>query len=166
MGDVPADALKAQFGPEVARWQRWAQGLDDSTVRPCQANRSETAAYYFDDPLTSWEQLTHLLDEAARTLAAQLHTAALQAQEVGLVWQTADGQRQQRRQLLCQPVAAADTLGEALKQLGQPSESSANSSSALPPGIQPAASSRPLSLKRPTLYQSDVFSAAYDATLA
>lgn len=120
LGDLarlPPAALQAQFGREIARWQQWAQGQDDSPVQPRQAERTETAAYQFDDPLTSLEQLTHLLGQIAQELAARLQLAELQAGKLCLAWETETGPRQQRELTFRRPANTAACLTDTLIEL-------------------------------------------------
>ena len=120
LGDLarlPPAALRAQFGEEIARWQQWARGQDDSPVQQRQAERTETAAYQFDDPLTSLEQLTRLLGQIAQELAARLQTADLQAQKLCLAWETETDPRQQRELTLRRPANTTERLADTLIEL-------------------------------------------------
>lgn len=116
LASLPPLALRVQFGQEIARWQQWALGQDDTPVQPHQAERTETVAYQFDDPLTTWEPLSHLLTQATQELAARLQVGALQARKLTLAWETEAG-LQRQEQTLRQPTAAADHLADTLTQL-------------------------------------------------
>ena len=123
LGDLaalPPTAVQTQFGREVARWQRWARGQDETPVRPVPAERVETITYRFDDPLTSLVDIDHLMQQAAETLAARLQTAALQTGSISLAWHTERDQQRQQSQRLHQPTAAANRLTLALTHLFDP----------------------------------------------
>jgi DNA polymerase IV len=123
LGDLaalPPTAVQTQFGREVARWQRWARGQDETPVQPVPAERVETITYHFDDPLTSLVDIDHLMQQAAEALAARLQTAALQTGVVSLAWQTERNQRRQQTQIRHQPTAAANRLELALTHLFDP----------------------------------------------
>jgi nucleotidyltransferase/DNA polymerase involved in DNA repair len=123
LGDLaalPPTAVQTQFGREVARWQRWARGQDETPVRPAPAERVETITYRFDDPLTSLVDIDHLIQQVAQALAARLQTAALQTGCVSLAWQTERDQQQHQTQRLHQPTAAANRLTLALTHLFDP----------------------------------------------
>lgn len=117
LAGLPPLALKAQFGQEVACWQQWARGQDDTPVQPRRAERTEIVAYQFDDPLTSLEPLFHLLDQTAQELAARLQASTLQARKLTLAWETETGLQQSEEQTFRQPTAAADHLADTLNQL-------------------------------------------------
>jgi DNA polymerase IV len=123
LGDLaalPPTAVQTQFGREVARWQRWARGQDETPVRPTPAERIETITYRFDDPLTSLVDIDQLMQQAAQALAARLQAAALQTGCVSLAWQTERDQQRQQSQRLHQPTAAANRLTLALTHLFDP----------------------------------------------
>lgn len=117
LAGLPPSALKAQFGQEIARWQQSALGQDDTPVQPRQAERTETVAYQFDDPLISLESLFYLLNQAAQELAARLQASTLQARKLTLAWETETGLQQSEEQTFRQPTAAADHLTDTLNQL-------------------------------------------------
>lgn len=117
LASLPSLALKAQFGREIARWQQWAQGQDDTPIQPRQAERNETVTYQFDDPLTSLEPLFHLLTQAAQELAARLQADTLQARKLTLSWETDIGIQQRQEQTLRQLTASADHLADTLTRL-------------------------------------------------
>jgi DNA polymerase IV len=123
LGDLAAlapAAVQTQFGREVARWQRWARGQDETPVRQAPAERAEMVTYRFDDPLTSLVNIDHLIQQAAQTLAARLQAGALHTRSISLAWQTERDQQRQQTQRLHQPTAAANRLSLALTHLFDP----------------------------------------------
>jgi DNA polymerase IV len=123
LGDLAAlspTAVQSRFGREVARWQRWARGQDETPVRPPPAERVETITYRFDDPLTSLVDIDTLIQQAAQALAARLQAGVLHTGSVSLAWQTERDQQRQQSQRLHQPTAAANRLTLALTHLFEP----------------------------------------------
>ncbi|MCA9972735.1 MAG: hypothetical protein KC425_21095, partial [Anaerolineales bacterium] len=119
LGDLaalPPAAVRTQFGAEMARLQRWAQGRDETPIQPLRPEQAETIAYCFDEPLTTREPLDRLLDEAARALAARLQAAARQAGRLSLLLETESGAHT-LRQTFRQPTWTAGHLAETLRQL-------------------------------------------------
>ena len=114
---LPPSALREQFGSDIDRLHRLAQGQAGDPVQPRPSERCEIAQRDFDHPVDNALLLTNVLSHMAEELARRLHTAAWQGQCLHLTLETEDGRHWQQSLPLRQPTADAGRLLGALKEL-------------------------------------------------
>jgi DNA polymerase IV len=114
---LPAGAVLAQFGRGGQQLHRLARGQDDRQVRPRVTRPAEQVVHHLDDSIGDRPLLEPIIQELATSLAHGLQERVMGARTLWLALHLEDQTRRERRRLLREPLANAETLGRALSAL-------------------------------------------------
>jgi DNA polymerase IV len=114
---LPASAVLTQFGRGGQQLHRLARGQDSRPVRPRVTRPAEQVAHHLDDPIGDRSLLEPIIQGLAASLAQGLQERVMGARTLWLTLHLEDRSRRERRRLLREPLANAETLGRALGAL-------------------------------------------------
>ena len=114
---LPASAVREQFGSDIEPLHRLARGRGEQTLHPRPVERREEVRQAFDPPLANALHLADALARLAAELAQRLESANLEAGCLHLALGTEGGHHTRHSLALRQPASAAYRLAAALQEL-------------------------------------------------
>ena len=117
LAELPLTALREQFGNDIERLHRMAQGRAGESLRPEPATRREEVERRFDEALNNVYALGAVLGQMADALARRLEAANLEGRSLYLTLETEDGQSQRQSVTMRRPTARAEQWVVVLEEL-------------------------------------------------
>jgi DNA polymerase-4 len=111
--ELPLHGLREQFGREVGRLYRLAQGQTIEPLQPQPAEPDQAIEQQFDEPITSLQVLTAVLNGMVEEVSQRLQTAGLEGRRLYLILETDNGQCQEQKLALSRPTADGEHIQNA-----------------------------------------------------